>query len=57
MAQQSPTQSPATTPVEASSPVRQATAGLSRQAFRDMLIAAERVNRHYQAQKANQRPS
>jgi hypothetical protein len=35
----------------------QATAGLSKQAFREMLAAAERVNRHHLAQKSARQSS
>jgi hypothetical protein len=56
MQQQAPTKVPMPAPIDAASP-GQATAGLSRQAFRDMLVAAERVNRHHQGQKAKLRPS
>jgi hypothetical protein len=48
------------TPVDvATAPIapRQAVARLSRQAFRDMLVAAERVNRHHLGEKAQQRPT
>lgn len=36
---------------------QRATSRLSKQAFREMLAAAERVNRHYTAHLSQQRPS
>ncbi|HEY4066822.1 MAG TPA: hypothetical protein VGM74_08000 [Burkholderiaceae bacterium] len=59
--QAAPTKTPAPNPRpdpgDVAATPQQATAGLSRQAFRDMLIAAERVNKHHQAQKVERRPS
>ena len=43
-----------TTPAENSSAQR-ATTGLSKQAFREMLAAAERVNRHHTGHLSQQR--